>query len=159
MKTLSNRQIETERLKFDYWGIFFKHVAGKLDVVLLPSPRDLNLTRFDYSPNIEGFHYSCTITVKNWIGVKVYLCGDSPDQNKARYDFIEEKCRNQIDAIKSKAIEWKRLDDKKYSCIIVKLEADISDKTDWPRQMEWMYDTLMELHKIVKPYYGDIRGI
>ena len=64
-----------------------------------------------------------------------------------------------IDALNSKKIEWKRLDDKKASLVNVKLEADMKDKADWPRQMEWMYNTMMELHKIVKPYYGTIRGI
>ena len=66
---------------------------------------------------------------------------------------------DQIDALDCKNVEWKRLDDKKSSCVNVKLEADMKDKADWPRQMEWMYKTLMELHKIVKPHYGAIRGI
>lgn len=35
----------------------------------------------------------------------------------------------------------------------------MKDKADWPRQMEWMYNTMMELHKIIKPHYGAIRGI
>ena len=37
--------------------------------------------------------------------------------------------------------------------------ADIRDKADWPRQMEWMYNTMIELYKIVKPHYSAIRGI
>ena len=113
----------------------------------------------DFRVGIAGFHYACILTVKNWVGVQIYFGGDKPDQNKARYDLIEEKCKTQVDAINSKKVEWKRLDDKKASYVNVKFEADMKDKADWPRQMEWMYNTMMELHKIVKPYYGAIRGI
>lgn len=70
------------------------------------------------------------------------------------YRYISENITAYI-----KKIEWKRLDDKKASLVNVKLEADMKDKADWPRQMEWMYNTMMELHKIVKPYNGTIRGI
>ena len=73
--------------------------------------------------------------------------------------MIESKCKVQIDGLQCKKIEWKRLDDKKASYVVVKLEADIRDTSDWSRQFDWMYKTMMELHKIVKPYYGDIRKI
>lgn len=79
--------------------------------------------------------------------------------NKTRYDLIENKCKRQIDGLDSNKIEWKKLEDKKASYIAVKQVADIRDKSDWQRQFDWMYKTMMELHKIVKPYYGDIRKI
>ena len=85
--------------------------------------------------------------------------GDRPSQNKTRYDLIEDKCKSQIDALDCLKVEWKRLDDKKASYISVKKEADFKDKTDWEKQFEWMYNTMMELHKAIKPYYGSIRGI
>jgi len=113
----------------------------------------------DFRVGITGFHYAHILTIKNWIGVQVYLGGDNPAQNKARYDLIENKCKGQIDGLVCKKIEWKRRDDKKASYVVVKLEAYIRDTSDWPRQFDWMYKTMMELHKIIKPYYGDIRKI
>ena len=73
------------------------------------------------------------------------------------FDFIEEKCKTQIDSLQCK--EVKRKKDKNYSFIEIILDANFRDKADWPRQMEWMYNTLVELHKIVKPYYSEIREI
>lgn len=149
---------ETEKLRVEYWNTFHDFVDKKDHDIL----KHAGATRdhwCDFRVGIAGYHYACILTVKNWVGVQVYLGGDRPDQNKARYDLIEEKCKAQIDAVDSKIVEWKRLDDKKSSCINVKLEADFRDKADWPRQMDWMYNTMMELHNIVKPYYGAIRSI
>ena len=149
---------DTEKLRMEYWNTFHNFVDKKnLDIL---KHGNANTDHWcDFRVGIAGFHYACILTVKNWIGVQVYFGGDKPDRNKARYDLIEEKCKAQIDAISSKKIEWKRLDDKKASLVNVKFEADMKDKADWPRQMEWMYNTMMELHKIVKPYYETIRGI
>ena len=149
---------ETEKLRLEFWSTFHDYV-DKRDLDILKHGSANTDHWCDFRVGIAGFHYACILTVKNWIGVQVYYGGDKPDQNKARYDLVEEKCKTQIEALESKKIEWKRLDDKKASLVNVKLEADMKDKADWPRQMEWMYNTMMELHKIVKPYYGTIRGI
>lgn len=108
---------------------------------------------------VTGFHYACVLTIKNWIGVRVYFCSDKPEQNKERYDFIEKNCKSQIDALNCKKVEWKRLDDKKVSYINVKLEADFRNQSDWQRQLDCMYNTMMEFHNIIKPHYNSTREI
>ena len=149
---------ETEKLRLDFWNAYFDFVDKKgLDS--LTHARATTDHWSDFRVGIAGFHYTNILTVKNWIGVQIYLGGDNPSQNKSRYDLIESKCKVQIDGLQCKKIEWKRLDEKKASYVGVKLEADIRDKSDWQRQFDWMYKTMMELHKIVKPYYGDIRKI
>lgn len=149
---------ETEKLRLDFWRNFHEYAENKgLDAIKHPNATTDHWC--DFRVGISGYHYACILTIKNWIGVQVYLGGDVPAQNKERYDLIEEKCKSQIDAIQSNRIEWKRLDDKKASYVNVILEADIRDKSDWPRQFEWMYNTMMQLHKIVKPHYTAIRGI
>jgi len=149
---------ETEKLRMEYWTAFHNYVDEKgLDVLKHAGATADHWC--DFRVGIAGFHYACILTVKNWIGVQVYLGSDNPTQNKSRYDLIEKDCKSEIDQLDSKKIEWKRLDDKKASYVNVKQQADIRDKSDWPRQFDWMYKTVMGLHKIVKPYYGDIRKI
>ena len=162
MKTPFGSQIkdtEKEKLKLEYWYAFIDYVDLRDQDRLLPA-MVRSFYRVDFRPyKLLGVHYSCTISVNNWIGVQLYLDGNLLEQNKSRYDFIEGKCKSQIDTFNCKMVEWKRRDDKKSSCINIKLDADFKDKSDWQRQIEWMYNTMMELHKIVKPYYGDISGI
>lgn len=149
---------ETEKLRMEYWTSFHNYVDKK-DLDILKHSGATTDHWCDFWVGIAGYHYACVLTVKNWIGVQVYLGGDNPDQNKARYDLVEEKCKERINALPCMKVEWKRLDDKKASYVNVKLEAVIGNKEDWNRQFEWMYNTMMELHKIVKPQYGAIRGI
>ena len=142
----------------EFWNAYFDFVDKKgLDS--LTHARATTDHWSDFRVGIAGFHYANILTVKNWIGIQIYLGGDNPSQNKSRYDLIENKCKAQIEGLECKKIEWKRLDEKKASYVGVKLEADIRDKSDWQRQFDWMYKTMMELHRIVKPYYGDIRKI
>lgn len=142
----------------EFWNSYFNYV-DKQGLDIITHARATNDHWSDFRVGIAGFHYSNILTVKNWIGVQVYLGSDSSSQNKSRYDLIEEKCKMQIDSLACKKIEWKRLDDKKASYVIVKQDADIRDKSDWPRQFDLMYKTMMELHDIIKPYYEDIRKI
>ena len=70
------------------------------------------------------------------------------------FDFIEEKFKTQLETLQCQEVRWRRggyRDGAEYvSFIDIMLEANFRDKDDWPRQMEWMYNTLMGLHKIVK---------
>ena len=148
---------ETEKLRMEYWCAFHNYVDKRnLDILKHAGPTTDHWC--DFRVGIAGFHYACVLTVKNWIGVQGYWGGDKPSQNKERYDLIESKCGPQIENFAQK-VEWKRLDDKKASYFNIKLNADFRDKADWNRQFEWLYDTMMGLHKIIKPYYADMRAI
>lgn len=157
-KQVSGDNTETEKLRMEYWNSFHNYVDKK-DLDVLKHAGATTNHWSDFRVGIAGFHFDCVVTIKNWIGVQVYMGGGNIDRNKARYDLIESKCKSQIDALKCQKVEWKRLDDKKASYISLSFEADIRNKADWDRQFDWMYNTMMELHKVVKPYYGEIRGI
>ena len=99
----------------------------------------------------------CRCRVFAFIVVQIVLNDDHYNKNQARFDLLEEKCKTQIDSLQCKEVNW--IKNKYFSFIDLILDANFRDKADWPRQMEWMYKTLMELHKIVKPYYSEIRKI
>lgn len=73
--------------------------------------------------------------------------------------LLKKNCKSQIDALNCKKVEWKRLDDKKVSYINVKLEADFRNQSDWQRQFDCMYNTMMEFHNIIKPHYNSTMEI
>lgn len=157
-KQASGNNTETENLRLEYWQAFHDFVDKK-DLDVLKHGKATTDHWCEFRLGISGFHYDAVITIKNWVGIQLYLTGDNIPKTKARYDLIEEKCKGEIEALKCKKVEWKRLDDKKASYINMKFEADIREKADWYRQFEWMYNTMMELHRIMKPHYGEIRGI
>ena len=46
-----------------------------------------------------------------------------------------------------------------HTYINVKLEADFRNQSDWQRQLDCMYNTMMEFHNIIKRHYNSTREI
>ena len=79
---------ETENLRLEYWSSFYDYVDKKdLDVLKHGNPSTAHWCEFRLG--ITGFYYCCILTLKNWVAIQVYLGGDKPSQNKARYDMLE----------------------------------------------------------------------
>lgn len=154
---------EDEKLSVKYWDAFTNHLNQK-DIGSLVID-ELFKYSYRFKVGIDGFNYDCKIypghknpEFKCRIAVSIYLHDvDKTDKNIARFDFIEEKCKTQIESLQCKEVKWRK--ETPFSYIDIMLEANFRDKADWPKQMEWMYNTVMELHNIVKPYYSDIRRI
>ena len=153
---------EDNKLGVKYWKAFTVYLNQKdMDILKNDDPDYSSLSK-KYKVDIDDYFYECHIHlgIKNptfSISVIIRLSYFNTKQDEARYDFIEEKCKTQIESLQCKKVEWE-----KDGCpfqIRVILDADFRDKSDWHRQFEWLYNTLMGLHKIVKPYYEDIRGI
>ena len=153
-------RFEDRKLSVFYWDTFTNHLNQKdLDIL-----RKDEVYRYSYrfKVGIEGYSYDCENYPNHkdptsFIVVAIVLNDDNSKKNQARFDFIEEKCKTQIESLQCKEVKWRK--NKSFSHIEIILDANFRDKADWPRQMEWMYNTMMGLHKIVKPYYSDIRRI
>lgn len=153
-------EFEDERLRVKYWDTFTIYLNNKSIDTLKKD--DVFKSFYRFREVIDGFTYLCKTDIggknpTNLIVVEIRL------QYIKHFDFIEEKFKTQLETLQCQEVRWRRggyRDGAEYvSFIDIMLEANFRDKDDWPRQMEWMYNTMMELHKIFKPYYGTIRGI
>ena len=153
-------EFEDEKLMVKYWDAFTIYLNQKSIDTLKTNDNHRKVYRF--SEGIDGIDYCCRINPDcknptNYIVIAIRL------DNIKHFDFFEEKFKTQIESLQCQEVRWRRggfRDGGEYISIIdIMLEANFRIKSDWPRQMEWMYNTIMELHKIIKPYYGEIRRI
>ena len=153
-------EYEDETLRVKYWDAFTIYLNQKSIDTLKTNDNHRKVYRF--SEGIDGIDYCCRINPDcknptNYIVIAIRL------DNIKHFDFFEEKFKTQIESLQCQEVRWRRggfRDGGEYSSIIdIMLEANFRIKSDWPRQMEWLYNTVMGLHKIIKPYYGAIRGI
>ena len=153
-------EFEDETLSVKYWDAFTIYLNQKSIDTLKTNDNHRYVYRF--SEGIDGIDYCCRINPDcknptNYIVIAIRL------DNIKHFDFFEEKFKTQIESLQCQEVRWRRggfRDGGEYISIIdIMLEANFRIKSDWPRQMEWLYNTVMELHKIIKPYYGAIRGI
>jgi len=153
---------EAAKLSEKYWDDFTVFLTQK-DMDIIKNDVTTTFSQAFKVIGIDDFNYVCMIypgtkTPRNSIAVSIRLDDlDEHDRNLARFEFIEERFKTQIEALHCTEVNWRK--EKSISFIDVILDADFWDKSDWPRQMEWMYNTLMGLHKILQPHYGTIRGI
>lgn len=153
-------EFEDEKLRVEYWDAFTIFLNQKsIDTLRVD---DYHRYSYTFREGINDFDYCCKTNLNyknptNVIAVTIRL------NSIKHFDFIEEKFKTQIESLQCREVEWRRggvREGEEYiSLIDIMLEADFWDKADWPRQMDWMYNTVMELHKIIKPYYGEIRRI
>lgn len=153
-------EFEDETLRVKYWDAFTIYLNQKSIDTLKTNDNHRKVYRF--SEGIDGIDYCCRINPDcknptNYIVIAIRL------DNIKHFDFFEEKFKTQIESLQCQEVRWRRggfRDGGEYISIIdIMLEANFRIKSDWPRQMDWLYNTVMELHKIIKPYYSEIRKI
>ena len=60
--------------------------------------------------------------------------------------------KNEIETIVGAGLDWRRLDGKKASRIILERSADVSDPKARPEQFDWYIDNLSRMKKAFVPY-------
>lgn len=153
-------EFEDEKLREKYWDAFTIYLNQKSIDTL--KTNDNHRKVFIFWEGIDDIYYCCRINPDSKnptnfivIAIRIY--------NIKHFDFIEEKFKTQIESLQCQEVRWRRggvRDEREYISVIdIMLEANFRIKSDWPRQMEWLYNTVMELHKIIKPYYSEISKI
>jgi len=54
-------------------------------------------------------------------------------------------------------MEWVRSDDKKSSYIIVEMQGDYHDRSDWNRQFEWLYRMTAKFYRFLVPFVKNLK--
>jgi hypothetical protein len=136
---------ETRTLQREYWAAFHEvldRAGGPVSGNRRPQPQSW----MTYSIGRSRFHLGTTmIRPRNRVRAELYISGGSA---KAFFGLL----RQQKDAIEQElgyALEWEELPERQDCRIASYLdEADPEDRTDWPRQHEWLAKRLNDLQRV-----------
>ena len=136
---------EGKQLRYDYWTAFYDYAL-----------KNEEFARYFKRRKVYGDHWtdlaigsaSCTVTLsmtqqkKRTICVSFYI-----KDNKALFDEIQAQ-QEQVEREIGMPLEWKRNNDKKASRIITETEANISDRSSWNTQFEWLTNTVLKFRQV-----------
>lgn len=75
----------------------------------------------------------------------------SPNYDKTLYDAVFAH-KSEIEQAAGIELDWRRLDDKKVSRIVLEKEFDLDDASDRPTQFDWYMEWAVKIHNAFKPY-------
>jgi hypothetical protein len=91
-------------------------------------------------------------TRENSVRVEIYLSGRWATTDYAQ--LFEHS--NEINSALDQDVDWQELPEKQDSRICATLNADLFDEADWPRQHDWIVQTLTRFHEVFAPYVARI---
>lgn len=146
VKKTSGNLNATQQARLDYWTEFnayaFKNTAFAKEFKKRKPGTDHWLS---FSVGSSGCGMSI-LRLQNdgHVAVEFYISDD-----KALFrSLYEEK-----DAIESEtgfALDWRELPEKKASRILVEKEVNLTEKSEWPAQFDWVMDTMIKIKKAFK---------
>ena len=140
---------EAVQIKYSYWSNFNDYVnAARKDFLKSFSLRKPSSDHW-YSLAIGSSkaHLEMLVNTRaNVIAVELYI-NDSKETFDKCYDHKEE-----IETVIGTTLDWRRLDDKKASRILLERKADIQNTDAQPEQFDWLIDNLVKWKKAFAPY-------
>ena len=129
---------ETKQRQQEYWAGLKTHLTEAKSKLRSQKPLPQHWTNFAIGRS--HFHLAAVQnTREKRLGVLLVLTGSDA---KAHFKLLEAD-KEKIEQTAQTAFEWRELPDKKVSHIDLQLEgADPTSRTDWPRQHEWLKQTL-----------------
>ena len=87
--------------------------------------------------------------------IAVEFVTNSPDLDKTNYDILfshKAEIENRIGTV----LDWRRLDDKKMSRVLLEKQVELKDKTQWPNYFVWYKEWAVKIYNGFKPYIGSL---
>lgn len=138
---------EAKALNLEYWTAMKKHFEESGTKLKSQKPLPQHWTNFAIGRS--NFHMAAVSSVRdNFIRVEFLLNG-----SKAKDRFFELKnkyeteSRVQID----ENIIWDVVENKKVSWVYLKKNANVSDRSDWQNQFQWIQEKLEKMDAFFRP--------
>lgn len=143
----SQNLTDTKLLQQEYWAGLKTFMEDNKSFVKLHSPQPQHW--INAAIGRSYFYISATVNSReNTISIWLNMVGDDAEENYEKlYDLAYEKS---IDTISSDLI-WDKMEGRKSSCVILKTNADFTQKNDWPNQHAWFKEYLEKYHRFFKP--------
>ena len=139
---------ETEKLRFDYWQVFYDYITNDKAFMKLLNPQK---PRTDHWFNLYLGTSLCHLSVnqiqkRDELNIEIYI-----DNSKEFFAKLETN-KDTIESIVGEKLDWRELPNRKASRIILAREADFTDQSKWQEQFDWIVDKAKRLQKAVKQF-------
>ena len=137
------------QIKYNYWSDFNDYINSSRKDLLKEFSLHKPSSDHWYTLAIGSSKASLQLLVNtraNVITVEFHIYEDKDIYDKcfAHKEEIEAKVGTQLD--------WRRMNDKKASRVILERKAEVSNTESWPEQFDWFADTLLKMKKAFVPY-------
>lgn len=146
-------QSERHKIRFDFWSL------------LLSSFKERNITLFsnispskDHWLNAGSGLNSCPYSLifgKREVRVEISLNRSSQQQNKWLFDKLYED-KDEIENIIGQNLDWKKMEDKRSSRIVLSHPFDGYNKDEWQNIIEWLASTLLTFQRAFQPHLDEL---
>lgn len=147
-------QSDTKLMQARYWAALnakLDDIGGPISGKRKPQPQSWIHYRIGRSYMGIG---GAMNTQKRQIRAELYLTG-SPA--KSLFGQLKDH-KADVERELGYALEWQELPDGQDSRIAVFLDnSDPTDETDWPRQIGWLAERLIEMHRVFAPRVRDLK--
>ena len=139
----------TRQHLIDYWSGLLDYMQKQGTALHLPKPIDYN--NLFFPSGRAYFQFSTRVSNRRQrIGICIYL--QEPDRLK-NFDALLRQHRKQAEEYIGMKLDWRRLPHMKESHIELDYPCDPSDRTDWPKQFEWLSNAIEKTHAYFSPVF------
>lgn len=139
----------TKLLQQDYWHALKTFIEDSKSSLRMQNPLPQHWTNIAIGRS--NFHLSASVNSReNSISIWLNITGEK-EQAKINYDKLYSLAYNESLTNVSDELIWDRLNERKMSCIMLKYDADFTQKQNWNIQFLWFKDYLEKFTLFFKP--------
>ncbi len=138
---------EIKLLQQEYWKGLKDYMEDNKSFVKMQSPLLQHWTNIAIGKS--NFHLSASVKSRDKsISIWFNITGEQAKENYEKlYQVAYENSLTEI----NKDLVWDKMDGRKMCAVILKSNADFSNKNDWSNQFSWFKDNLEKFMKYFKP--------
>lgn len=139
---------DTHKQRYEYWQSFQEYAFKNSDFAKAFHRRKPSKDHWlTFSIGVS----SCRISVaqikrRNEINVALLI-----DDDKDLFDVLYRN-KEHIEQDSELKFDWRRMSEKKSSCIIITRSANLAEKEEWPVQFDWLIDMMLRIKRSFKKY-------
>ena len=145
--TTSQPATDTKLLQQKYWQGLKDFMEAKKSFVKMQNPLLQHWTNIAIGRS--NFHLSASVNSRdNSINIWLNIMGEQAKENYDKlYETAYEKSLTEV----NKDMVWDKMDGRKMSAVMLKVQGDFADMNEWENQFQWFKDNLERFTKYFKP--------
>jgi len=145
--TTSQPATDTKLLQQKYWQGLKDFMEAKKSFVKMQNPLLQHWTNIAIGRS--NFHLSASVNSRdNSINIWLNIMGEQAKENYDKlYETAYEKSLTEV----NKDLVWDKMDGRKMSAVMLKVQGDFADMNEWENQFQWFKDNLERFTKYFKP--------
>lgn len=138
---------ETKALNLEYWTAMKQYFEEKGTFLKHQKPQAQHWSSFALGKT--NIYMAAVVgTWEGFIKVEFYI---NTDDSKVLFNRLREKYYEDSLEKLDKNIQWEELPDYKLSKVVLRINEDPKNKQDWPKQHQWLMETLEKFDKFFRP--------